>query len=309
MASDSSWRTPGGVKTASVNVHHLELFYHVAKHGGITEAVRKMPYGIQQPAVSSQILQLEDNLGLKLFQRRPFSLTPAGLELFEFVEPFFGRLEEKSRQLRGEVASRLRLAAPATILREHFPRLLEQHRRKFPRLKLELHDANQAAAEIMLRKQEIDLAITELEGRPAPDIRRVVLLKLPLVLLLPKRQMTGSVKRLWNSGKVDQPLVSLPASEAITKLFRGVLSKRSIDWPTAVELSSLDLIPAFVRAGFGIGLFLLGPTDKPPVKTRVLPLPDFPPLIVAALWQGKLPPIAQTFLEAVQAEAEKMGRC
>src|ERR1700677_3058512 len=62
---------------SGMNVHHLELFYYVAKHGGISEAVRKMPYGIQQSAISSQILQLEETLGLKLFQRRPFNLTPA----------------------------------------------------------------------------------------------------------------------------------------------------------------------------------------------------------------------------------------
>ena len=42
-----------------MNIHHLELFYFVAKYEGITAAVRKMPYGIQQPAVSGQILQLE----------------------------------------------------------------------------------------------------------------------------------------------------------------------------------------------------------------------------------------------------------
>ena len=57
-----------------MNIHHLELFYHVARHGGISSATRKIPYGIQQPAVSGQILQLEKSLGLKLFQRRPFAL-------------------------------------------------------------------------------------------------------------------------------------------------------------------------------------------------------------------------------------------
>ena len=38
-----------------MNIHHLELFYFVAKHGGIAAAVRNIPYGIQQPAVSGQI--------------------------------------------------------------------------------------------------------------------------------------------------------------------------------------------------------------------------------------------------------------
>jgi DNA-binding transcriptional LysR family regulator len=50
-----------------MNIHHLELFYYVARHKGISEAVRNIPYGIQQPAISGQILQLEDFLGTTLF--------------------------------------------------------------------------------------------------------------------------------------------------------------------------------------------------------------------------------------------------
>jgi len=45
-----------------MNVHHLELFYYVAKHAGVSAAARHMPYGIQQPAISAQILQFEDSL-------------------------------------------------------------------------------------------------------------------------------------------------------------------------------------------------------------------------------------------------------
>ena len=61
-----------------MNIHQLELFYYVTRHGGISRAVRHMPYGIQQPAISSQLLQLEQNLGVKLFERQPFRLTAAG---------------------------------------------------------------------------------------------------------------------------------------------------------------------------------------------------------------------------------------
>ena len=58
-----------------MNIHHLELFYYVAKHEGISGAVRNMPYGIQQPAVSAQVIQLENDLGITLFQRRPFEFS------------------------------------------------------------------------------------------------------------------------------------------------------------------------------------------------------------------------------------------
>jgi DNA-binding transcriptional LysR family regulator len=54
-----------------MNVHHLELFYYVARHGGVSAAARAMPYGIQQPAISAQILQLEASreTGLKWFKQ------------------------------------------------------------------------------------------------------------------------------------------------------------------------------------------------------------------------------------------------
>ena len=107
-----------------MNIHHLELFYFVAKYEGITAAVRKMPYGIQQPAVSGQILQLERDLGVKLFNRRPFVLTPAGEELYDFLYPFFSRLDEVESRLKGEESRHLRIAASASAMRNHLPELL-----------------------------------------------------------------------------------------------------------------------------------------------------------------------------------------
>ena len=68
-----------------MNVHHLELFYYVALNGGVSAAARQMPYGIQQPAISAQILQLEDSLGVTLYQRRPFQLTREGQMLYDHI--------------------------------------------------------------------------------------------------------------------------------------------------------------------------------------------------------------------------------
>lgn len=82
-----------------MNIHHLELFYYVARHRGISSAVRAMPYGIQQPAVSSQIQQLERDLGTRLFERNPFRLTRSGEELFDFIRPFFSNLDAVAQRI------------------------------------------------------------------------------------------------------------------------------------------------------------------------------------------------------------------
>ena len=70
-----------------MNVHHLELFYYVARHGGISEAVRNMPYGIQQPAVSKQFQAGLARLGVEW----PVSIEVNSLELIEtYVAGGFG---------------------------------------------------------------------------------------------------------------------------------------------------------------------------------------------------------------------------
>src|SRR3982750_510781 len=104
-----------------MNVHHLELFYYVARYEGIMEAVRKIPYGIQQPAVSGQVAQLEEFLGVTLFQRRPFSLTPPGVKLYEFITPFFSGLDAIASDLQGGKARQIRIGASTIVLRDHLP--------------------------------------------------------------------------------------------------------------------------------------------------------------------------------------------
>src|SRR5579871_6271998 len=121
-----------------MNVHHLELFYYVARHGGISEAVRNIPYGIQQPAVSGQIARLEEYLGSPLFQRRPFALTPAGRKLYDFIAPFFSGLDELDTELQGKAVPRIRIGSSDIVFRDHMPALLQAMRKKFPRLNVAL---------------------------------------------------------------------------------------------------------------------------------------------------------------------------
>src|SRR5256885_6672116 len=108
-----------------MNIHHLELFYYVARHGGIMEAVRNIPYGIQQPAVSGQVAQLEEFLGVTLFHRRPFALTPPGEKLYKYISPFFGNLEAIASDLQGGKAHQIRIGAATVILRDHLPALFQ----------------------------------------------------------------------------------------------------------------------------------------------------------------------------------------
>jgi DNA-binding transcriptional LysR family regulator len=235
-----------------MNVHHLELFYYVAKHGGISEAVRNIPYGIQQPAVSGQIIQLEEYLGLTLFRRRPFELTSAGVELFQFIEPFFGKLDSITARLQGGTEHRIRVGASEIVLRDHLPALVDKVRKQFPDLKLTLREGYQPQLETWLERQEIDLALTLIQGKPPTGTQALELLKLPLILLVNKNNKLKSADELWKRARIDEPLICLTPSEAIRKNFKQGLSRLGIDWNPGLDANSLNLIETYVASGYGI---------------------------------------------------------
>jgi DNA-binding transcriptional LysR family regulator len=290
----------------SMNVHHLELFYFVARHGGISEAVRNIPYGIQQPAVSGQVAQLEEFLGVTLFHRRPFSLTPPGQKLYRFIEPFFGGLSEMAQELQGGAARQLRIGSSDIILRDHLPAVLQAARRKFPTLKFTLRSNYLPELEAMLQKQELDLVITLTDKKPPAGFRSIILLQLPLILIVPKDSPLTSAEELWGRDKIEEPLICLPATEIICKNFQQGLARRGVDWFPRVEINSSDGVEAYVAGGFGIGLSVAVPKAKLLPKVRALELPGFAPVLVVALWQGKASPPLRALLDEMQSAARRL---
>ncbi len=289
-----------------LNLHHLELFYYVARHQGIVPACRHIPYGIQQPAVSAQMIRLEEDLGTSLFRRRPFQLTPAGERLYEAVAPFFGNLETLEKTLRGETTERLRLVGLSEVMRNHAPDLLARLKKRHPRLQLTLIEAEQRAAEQLILRGEADLAVTVLEhSGPASGLRCRTLLKLPLVLLVPENSPCQSAAEALHSGeKGNLDLISLPPHELISRLFQQELERRGRRWPIALQVTSAELIGPYVARGLGAGLSVSTPHLKLPAGVRELPLKKFPSLSVGAFWAGRLTPIAAEFLEDLSSLAK-----
>jgi len=289
-----------------MNVHHLELFYYVARHGGIMPAVRNIPYGIQQPAVSAQVAQLEEFLGATLFRRRPFALTAEGEKLFQFIQPFFSNLDKIAADFQGGQTRQIRVGASTIVLREHLPEVFQSVRKKYPGLKLSLREGYPAQLEELLQRDEIDLAITLIEKKTAAGLHSLVLLELPTVLLVEKNSGAKSAEELWQRDKIDEPLICLPAAESLSKIFQEQLQKRGVDWFPSIEASSVDLIEAYVANGLGIGISVAIPRKTSSPRVRVLALDGFPPVVIGAMWRGRKTPLIETFLAEAQKRAKQL---
>jgi len=106
---------------------------------------------------------------------------------------------------------------------------------------------------------------------------------------------------------IDKPLIGLPENEAITKIFDKSLEKMDVYWPVTLEVNSVDIVRQYVKLGFGAGIGVAIPKTPPFPGIKTIPIKDFPPVVVGAVYQGKLKPIAQLFLDTVKAKAAELS--
>ena len=294
-----------GLLGARMNVHHLELFYYVAKHGGISAAVRKIPYGIQQPAVSGQVGNLEKELGVRLFERSPFRLTPAGEWLFAHVQPFFEGLSAVASEVKAAGHPELRICGAELVLRDHLPAVLKQLKTKFPKLRFSLRTTGYLSqVEEWLREGQADVAFLPVYERVPVGLRVARIASFPLVLQVPKASKLKNAAELFAQKQITEPLICLEPRSNVVQRFFQELKAQGATWPHVVEATSLDLVTRYVANGDGIGLNVLVDRKARQPGVRVVPLPGFSPLTMGALWRGQASETVQAVIEGVRTYAK-----
>jgi len=84
----------------------LLAFDAAARHNSFTKAANDL--NVSQPAISRRVSLLEDDLGVKLFDRstKPMTITPTGDELFDILSSGLSRLEAKVDDIRSRSSNR-----------------------------------------------------------------------------------------------------------------------------------------------------------------------------------------------------------
>src|ERR1035441_930183 len=128
-----------------MNRNHLALFHAVAEAGSVTRAAERLH--VSQPAVSKQILELEDVLGVCLLERLPrgVRLTDAGRLLADYArrQNVVEREAERAiEEFRGLKRGRLAVGASTTIAAYLLPPVFGQFHQRCPNIELRLEIAN-----------------------------------------------------------------------------------------------------------------------------------------------------------------------
>ncbi|HIS49402.1 MAG TPA: LysR family transcriptional regulator [Candidatus Gallacutalibacter pullistercoris] len=158
----------------------LRYFLAVAREGKITAAAEKLH--ITQPTLSKQLMELEDELGKKLFDRgkRKITLTEEGLFLQKRAQEIVELADKTERDFRMQdnmVGGDILIGGGETDAMRHVGKTLERLRKQYPNIHFHLYSGNGEDAAEKLDKGLIDFALfvgtTELkkyEYLPLPNV-------------------------------------------------------------------------------------------------------------------------------------------
>ncbi|MCU4677028.1 LysR family transcriptional regulator [Catenovulum sp. 2E275] len=233
----------------------LQVFHAVFKLQSYTKAGDLL--GLTQPAVSSQIRQLEQALGQPLFEyvgRRLFC-TSAGKRLAQSVDSIFSELkllQSDFAALKGQVAGELKLLAVSTA-QYVVPHLLREFRDLYPQIALSVTVVNRATALQRLASNSDDLVIMGMVPNDKP-FTALPFLDNELVPVAPAEHALFAYKKVTATDFLNsQLLVREPGSGSRLALEKHCQQHRLKVAP-AMELGSNEAIKHAVIAGLGVAV-------------------------------------------------------
>jgi DNA-binding transcriptional LysR family regulator len=295
----------------SMELRHLRYFVAAAEEENISRAALRLH--ISQSAISRQIRDLEDEISLRLFERRAraLSLTVAGRKFLEEARSVLRHAEEAVARTKSWSETGIRELhvgyAPSPTTRI-LPRALEVFREKNPKIQLHLYDISTAEMLLLLREKKLHVALTVLPARKhLRGLDYIQIASYPLCIALASKHPLSKLKTLKPEQFVEEPFIGYtrkeyPEYEAwVKKLFNnlGRSPARIVE-----EYDSFSGIVAAVASGRGVALMpsvarsALGPAVK-----LIRLQPALEQLIVAIWYKQKTTP--ETVSRFVSALLEK----
>jgi len=259
----------------NVNLHHLRLFHYVAEAKGISASVKIIPYGIQQPAISQQLLQLEDELGVQLFERRPFALTAAGERLYKFTAKAFNDLESTLKSLKDEVGIRFRVACPSVVSVNFLPEIIANILAKFPFLRPNILEIEGNAVFGALLNKKIDIAISMANIPRSKLILATKIISLPLALIVPGNHRFVQ-EGFWPKSDfaIEKWIAIQEETGGVDDLKTGLINLGIVPEFSA-STNSIEAALNYVSMGIGIALMALPPESMlAHRKLKAIPVPE-----------------------------------
>ncbi len=296
-----------------VTLRQLNVFEAVARLLSYSRAAESLH--LSQPAVSMQIRQLEDEIGLPLFDKlgRRIQLTEAGHELHRYsqgINRMLSEAEEVMESLKGLNRGRLKVAVASTV--NYFaPRLLAAFSKTYPGVNLHLDVTNRKSLVRLLNENEADMVLM---GQP-PDSMELVteaFMENPLVMIAPSGHPLAEEKNIGLRRLANECFVMREPGSGTRQAMERFFLDQGMQLQVSMHMTRNEAIKQSVRAGLGLSV-VSRHTIELELETRRLVELDVQGFPIIRQWhlvyrKGKrLSPIAEAFRAFVLSEAAKIS--
>jgi LysR family transcriptional regulator, low CO2-responsive transcriptional regulator len=260
-----------------------------------------------------QIKQLEENIGLPLFEQmgKKVFLTEAGRELFHYsriITQQLAEMEEVFNQMKGLEQGKLTISVVNTA--NYFtPQLLARFCQRYPSINVILQVANRDAVLKQLADNSTDLAIL---GQPPDglDISAESFLDNPLVVIAAPNHPLAKLKRVKFAKLAEETFLSREQGSGTRGAMERVFAQHKIQPHISMEMETNEAIKQAVQAGMGLGILSLHSIELELETKRLamLNVEHFPLLrhwFVAHRSNKRLSSAALAFKEFLLTEAKK----
>lgn len=239
-----------------MEIKQLKTFKAVADHLSFHKAAEAIHYA--QSTVSAQIMALEDDVGVPLFERlgRQIILTEAGENLYLYANKML-ELEEAARSElleRSQVAGSLTIRVPESFCVHRLPKVVVAFHREMPQVKLRFITCAQDGLKRDLRKGVTDLAFLLADGIQSADINVEIIGTEQLVFVAAPNHPLSQSRHLDLSMLAEYTLLVSRVDCSYRKLLMQSMQAAQIKSEKILEFNSVAAIIACVRQGLGLTL-------------------------------------------------------
>lgn len=290
------------------SIRQLRAFMAVYQTGSLSAAAETL--ALTQPAVTILIRELEEKLGVRLFDRTTRSLrrTEAATAAIAFAERALAELMalgECMHDMAGARRGRVRIAATSTIAQTLLPRAIRQFLVHHPGVSVAVDDCAPGEFVDRVLSEHIDFGVGSLEGA-VPGLAQRKILDDSLCAVATRAVFPDAGSMSWKQLS-EFPVVMVQAGYGVRLAIDRAVVAANVQLRVAYEVSLLTTALAMGANGLGVAIVphsILHSTHYPNLVARRLIRPVVPrALSIVSKEKRPLSPAAQAFADLLPALA------
>lgn len=239
-----------------MEIQQLKGFFYSARLGSLTRAAEKM--SVTQSAVSQQIKSLEEELGVKLFNRYGprKDLTSDGKLFFDLITPLIQEIDTLKitfEDLKGNQKGVLTIAATTFMIMNKLPQVIKKFSKEYPHIRLNVLERRWNEIVLLTQTGEIDFGLAPIGDIPS-NLNYLKLKPIDRVLITCLNHPLSKKKSVTILDIAQHPMITYEKGLVSRDVIDRVFEEVNLEVEIVMEATNSETIKRYVELGIGVSI-------------------------------------------------------